>query len=75
MVWVVLLFFALAFGLIKLGAMSVWVTVLSSIIEGIVVVAIIVALAWLIKYFWPSLERRLRKSKVHRLRTDPTEKG
>jgi hypothetical protein len=40
MIWYILLGAAIALGLIKFGAMAVWISVLSGVLQAIVVVAV-----------------------------------
>lgn len=63
MIWVALMVFALGFGLIHLGSLSVWVTVMSSVIKGLVALICFISIIWVSRAYWPNLKRLFKRKK------------
>ena len=52
MAWYILLGAAIALGLIKFGAMAVWISVLSGVLEAIVFVVVVGAVCGGVWFLW-----------------------
>jgi len=52
MFWIFVTGITVVFGLVKLGALSVWVLVLSTALKLVVLTAMLLAAAWIARTLW-----------------------